>query len=33
MSEDEIEKVLEEADIDRDGKVSFEEFVLLMINK
>jgi Ca2+-binding EF-hand superfamily protein len=33
MTEEEIEKVLEEADMDRDGRVSFEEFVLLMINK
>ena len=33
MTEEELEKVLEEADMDRDGRVCFEEFVLLMINK
>ena len=29
----EIDRILDEADIDMDGKVNFEEFVLLMTTK
>jgi Ca2+-binding EF-hand superfamily protein len=33
MSENDIEMLLERADVDRDGRVCYEEFVLLMIAK
>jgi Ca2+-binding EF-hand superfamily protein len=33
MSEAEIDRIIDEADMDMDGKVSFEEFVLLMTPK
>jgi Ca2+-binding EF-hand superfamily protein len=33
LSDDEVKLMFEETDMDKDGKISFEDFVLMMMAK